>query len=311
MSAEPAHRPTRLLPTLPALVPGVVTHRRSGAVDHAFSHRLTLWLVEIPARAAAGRRGGAPALHRGPLRLLADIRPGDHLDDATRPTREAVAAQLADHGLTLERHDRVVLLAGVRSFGHLFDPLSVFWCLQPSGRVRAVVAEVHNTYGERHSYVLTPDDRGRAQVDKAFYVSPFYEVDGHYRLRFELSAQQVRVAVSWRPRTDDHAPGSDADRPTDPQSAGHAQERRFHASFEGVPRAATPRAVLAEFARRPFMAQRVSALIRVHGVWLWLRRLPVLPRPGAAARRAGPDPARTPTHSTPVPRAAHTKQEHR
>ena len=78
--------------------------------------------------------------------------------------------------------------------GHVFNPLSVFWCYDGQSRLSAVVAEVHNTYGERHAYLLRPDAAGIAHVDKAFHVSPFFDESGRY-LRFTLSADTVATTV--------------------------------------------------------------------------------------------------------------------
>lgn len=74
------------------------------------------------------------------------------------------------------------MLAHARVLGHVFNPLTVYWCHGPDGSLRQVVAEVHNTYGERHCYLLPPEtargDRGArgdldvAPVPKEFYVSP-------------------------------------------------------------------------------------------------------------------------------------------
>ena len=60
--------------------------------------------------------------------------------------------------MTLAADDRVLMLANARVLGHTFDPLSVFWCLRPDGSLLAVVFEVHNTYGERHAYLLDVDE---------------------------------------------------------------------------------------------------------------------------------------------------------
>ena len=88
------------------------------------------------------------------------------------------------------------LLTNARVLGHVFNPLSVFWCHGPAGELRAVIAEVHNTYGERHCYLLRPDADGRAGADKAFYVSPFFAVDGHYEMTFTDPTVDEALAVS-------------------------------------------------------------------------------------------------------------------
>ena len=77
---------------------------------------------------------------------------------------------------------RVLMLAHARVLGYVFNPLTVYWCHRADGTLACVMAEVHNTYGQRHAYLLRTDERGRARVGKEFYVSPFHPVDGSYRM---------------------------------------------------------------------------------------------------------------------------------
>ena len=90
------------------------------------------------------------------------------------------------------------MLANARVLGHVFDPLSVFWCYDRDGVLACVVAEVHNTYGERHAYLLRPDEAGVAVTGKDFYVSPFFDVSGTYELRFTLRPDLVATTVTLR-----------------------------------------------------------------------------------------------------------------
>ena len=90
------------------------------------------------------------------------------------------------------------MLTNARMLGYVFDPFSVYWCFAADGRLEGVVAEVHNTYGERHGYVVELDDRGRGQADKAFYVSPFFGVFGDYLLRFTLDGDRVGAFITLR-----------------------------------------------------------------------------------------------------------------
>jgi DUF1365 family protein len=149
------------------------------------------------------------------------------------------------------------MLANARILGHVFDPLSVFWCFDGAGELVCIVAEVHNTYGERHAYLLRPGPSGVATTDKAFHVSPFYDMSGRYELTFELSPRVVSAAVILR----------------------RQEAVAFTATFRGRPTLATRTAVARQLIRKPLMSQQVSAMIRVHGIVLWLRRLPVQRRP--------------------------------
>jgi DUF1365 family protein len=90
------------------------------------------------------------------------------------------------------------MLANARVPGHVFDPLSVFWCYDSGGVLACVAAEVHNTCGERHAYLLRPDEAGTAVTGKGFYVSPFFDVRGTYELRFTLRPDLVATTVTLR-----------------------------------------------------------------------------------------------------------------
>lgn len=234
-------------PQVPALVVGTVAHTRHRPVRHAFRHRAYQWLVDVD---------DLPRL-RGPLAWVSRFRAEDHLDGGRLGggIRGDVERLLAGRGVLLEDDDRVLMLANARVLGHVFDPLTVFWCLTPAGDLRALVFEVHNTYGERHAYLLEPDARGRAGMDKEFYVSPFNDTTGRYAVSTVLTPGRVVVTV-----------GLDRD-----------GERVLTAATEGVPRPADPRTVASVVLRHPFMPQLVTLLIRLHGVRLW-RRLPIRPR---------------------------------
>jgi DUF1365 family protein len=120
-----------------------------------------------------------------------------------------------------------------------------------------VVVEVHNTYGDRHAYLVHPDEQGRAQTDKAMYVSPFHGVDGTYDIAVPVPTDRLHVAVTLR--------GHDTDAPDGPASP-------FSASLTGT-RSDLP------VRRTAGAALRGSLQIRAHGIWLWARRLPIRPRP--------------------------------
>ena len=148
------------------------------------------------------------------------------------------------------------MLANARALGHVFNPITLYWCSWPDGRAECVVAEVHNTYGERHCYLLRPDEQGRAETAKEFYVSPFLAMGGGYQMRVSRPGHNLSVAVSLR----QHG------------------KTVFHVQLRGARHPATPRRLVRTLLRHPFGSYRVSALIRLHGIRLWLDRIPVLPR---------------------------------
>lgn len=223
-----------------------IRHVRRTQLNRAFGHSVYMWLVDLDA---------LPTLPRA-LRPFARFEARDHLGDPTRTIRGNLDAWLAGQGVDLAG-GQVLMLANARVLGYVFNPITVYWCHRPDGELACVVAEVHNTYGERHCYLLTTDVDGRASTPKDFYVSPFLTVDGEYRMVLPEPGERLTVSVSLR------------------------QEDRnvFTATVTGVRTPAGPGALTRMLLRRPFITHRTSALIRRHGIALWLRRLPVVPRP--------------------------------
>ncbi|HKQ40932.1 MAG TPA: DUF1365 domain-containing protein [Pseudonocardia sp.] len=230
----------------PALYDVEVRHVRHAALHRDFRHRVYLWLVDLEA---------LPRLPRW-LRPFAGFRAADHLGDPGGTLRGNLDRYLAGRGIDL-RGGRVLMLANARVLGHVFNPLTVYWCHRPDGSRACVVAEVHNTYGERHCYLLATDDAGRARAAKDFYVSPFLAVDGEYRMHLPVPDERLSLAITLR------------------QNGSMA----LVATVAGERRSAAPGSLVRMVARRPLVTLRTSALIRRHGVALWLRRLPVIPRP--------------------------------
>lgn len=213
---------------------------------HPIRHRLAfgthLWLLDLE----------RPLPH-GPL---ASFPVGDHFDPTATSLEQGARDFAAQRGAPTLDGDRLLMLASARTLGYAFNPLSVFWCITPEGTARWAILEIHNTYGARHAHLVTPDAQGRVHFRKEFYVSPFFSVDGEYRVHLQLEADRVGVAVSLD------------------------QDGRnvFSATFNGRPSPATTLQVLRAALRTPFAAHQTAIRIRVHGIWLWLRRLPVVPR---------------------------------
>ncbi|MEV7603235.1 DUF1365 domain-containing protein [Kitasatospora sp. NPDC089797] len=236
----------------------VTTHVRTAPRRRTFRHRGYLWLVD-PDR--------PPALPR-PLRPLARFLPRDHglgRPGAELTIRQELDRYLAGHGVRLG-DGQVLMLTQARSLGYVFNPLTVYWCRDGAGRPLCTVAEVHNTYGDRHRYLLFPDADGRAETPKDFPVSPFFPVDGRYRMVLPEPHGRLRLTVHL-------------DRPGG---------RAFTATVRGTGRPAGPAALLRTALAHPFATWAVSLHIRYRGIRLWLGGLPVHPRPGAAPGRTVP-----------------------
>ncbi|HVK27740.1 MAG TPA: FAD-dependent oxidoreductase, partial [Nocardioides sp.] len=205
-------------------------HQRREPIENRFEHRTRLWVVDLDRVDDRGRVPGGRGRFVG----------RDHFDGDTTTVREGLDRFLAAHGIDL-RGGRALMATQPRAFGHCFNPITVHWCWadrEGSGHPAATVVEVHNTYGGRHAYLLDADERGRAVVDKALYVSPFHGTDGHYEVVApppDPVTGQLRLAVGLRT----------------------ADGARFDAGLTGEP---APPPLL------PLAGLRGAALIRAHGI---------------------------------------------
>jgi DUF1365 family protein len=226
-----------------------VAHTRMRPTRRAFSYRSYLWLVDLD------RLPGLPV----PWRPLARFRVRDHLGAPDAASiRTNIDSYLADHGIDITG-GQVLMLASAATLGYVFNPLSVFWCYGPTGALAAVLAEVHNTYGERHVYLLDSDPGGRTTAAKEFYVSPFLPMDGYYRMRLPEPGDSLRLGVTL-------------------VTGGTPL---LAATVHGSKRPVTLRRLAAYSLRFPLAPLRVSLLIRWQGIRLLARRLPLTPRPAA------------------------------
>jgi hypothetical protein len=140
--------------------------------------------------------------------------------------------------------------------GYVFNPLTLYWCHDSHGVLRHVVAEVHNTYGGRHAYLLPPDGTRPAMVMKKLYVSPFNDVDGHYLVRAPRPEDEVDVTISLH----------------------RENQPAFVVTMRGARRVASIREIARLQLVAPLAPLMGALVIRVQGITLWLRRVPVVPR---------------------------------
>ena len=230
-----------------------IAHVRRTPLKNAFTYRSYSWYVDVDR---------LPVLPRL-LRPLAGFSAADHLGNPDATLRGNVEAFLATRGIDLDG-GRITMLASARMLGHVFNPLSLFWCHDAAGELRCVLAEVHNTYGERHCYLLETDDAGRASVPKAFYVSPFNDVEGQYRMKLPEPGDRLAVSIVLE----------------------REGQQPFIASVDGERRAATVPNILAAALAVPLAPLRVSVQIRWQGIKLWARRLPIIKRPHHPSQEA-------------------------
>lgn len=244
-------------------VAGQTWHGRRGPVAHGFRYSVDYLLIEDMEAQPAG-----PRLFSWNRFNLAGLREADH-GGAPRAGRGAawVREVLAAEGIVLPGL-RIDLLTQPRILGHVFNPVS-FWLLRDAaGLLRVVIAEVSNTFGDRHSYLVAHPDLApigpgdRLAARKVFHVSPFQEIAGAYAFRFDIDARRVGVWIDY----------------TTPGGAG------IFATLTGHRRKLTNAGIISACIRRPLGSRRVLALIHWQALKLWWK--------GARYRRRPEPPAK-------------------
>lgn len=257
---------------------GWVRHRRHAPHAHAFRYRLYLMYLDLGEleQAFAGR-----ALWSVNRRNLVEFRRSDYLGDPAVPLHEAVRARIREVcGRAPAGPIRV--LTHLRTFGHCFNPVSIYYCYAEDGKtLDTVVAEITNTpWKERHSYVLPvaqARQHGRAlhwDFAKAFHVSPFLPMQRDYAWRFTVPDEALRVHM-------------------DVTDAG---TRDFDATLVLERRPLTGANLARVLLRYPAMTLRVVLAIHWQAFLIFLRRNPVYDHPASDQRgkKGVPDPNRPP-----------------
>ncbi|UYM04613.1 DUF1365 domain-containing protein [Solicola gregarius] len=227
------------IPPTPVVYDASTVHVRREQLPRQFRYGLCLWLVDVDELPIARGFG-----------VFARFRSRDHVGDRSQSIRANIDEVLAHNGVE-PGEGPVLMLAAPAFLGYVFNPLSLFWCYDGRGGLRAVVAEVHNTYGGRHTYVLGPDDNGHAATDKQFLVSPFLGADGRYELRVPQPDEHLNIRVRLR----------------------RSGKTAFVATLTGTRHSPRARTLTRLALRYPFPTLRVAALIRWQGLRLWLRRV--------------------------------------
>jgi len=235
---------------------GETFHGRTGGIENAFRYGIDYVLLdaEAPLRAAWPFRRNA--------RSLVSLWDRDH-GGAPGAGRGAawVREVLAAHQLAHLAH-RIELLAQPRVLGHVFNPVSFWFVRDEAGALRVVIAEVSNTFGDRHSYLCrAPGDAPITAADvlgaeKIFHVSPFQPVAGGYTFRFNITEARVAIRIEYE-----------------------AGESGLIATLQGARARATTASLLGAMLRRPFGSRRVLALIHWQALKLWWKGARYRPRP--------------------------------
>ncbi|MBN2430153.1 MAG: DUF1365 family protein [Acidobacteria bacterium] len=175
---------------------GEVMHARIHPVRHRFRYSLYLYLFDLDELPDLGPALCGFSYNRFNIVSLHDK---DYLH-GHGSIKENVRRLLATHGIE-NGIGRIELLTAARYFNFVFNPVSFYYCYHPDDRLRCVVAEVNNTFGEKHIYILDEPVAGQSgkvthyRHEKEFHVSPFMSREGYYEFRLWQPDDQLRIQL--------------------------------------------------------------------------------------------------------------------
>jgi DUF1365 family protein len=246
-----------------ALYVGAVIHRRLRPKVHQFRYRAFWLLVDLNELPALAARLRLFSHNRFNLFALHDTDLGD---GSATPLRDQAERILSEAGIDIAGGS-IQLLCMPRTFGYSFNPISIYYCHRRNGKLAAIIYEVHNTFGERHSYIAaikTESDQLRQTCRKVFYVSPFMDMDLVYHFRMSEPTERLTVGIS----------------------ASQGGEPVLNACLAGHRRELSDSALLLIFLKIPLITAKVTLAIHWEALRLWLKGIRLRARPAPPARNA-------------------------
>jgi DUF1365 family protein len=240
-----------------ALFPGHVSHARSRPKQHRLAYRIYSVLLDLDELDVLGRRLRLFSIDR--FNLFSFYRK-DRGDRSGSDLRQQVERAMLAAGVTPDGGP-IRLLTMPRLLGWAFNPLSVFFCYGNDGVLKAILWEVDNTFGERHGYMIPVENEPGEEIvqhcDKAFYVSPFMDMELGYRFRVSPPAETLSIRI-------DSFDGEGM-----VLTARHVARRK----------ALTDAALLKAFVAIPFLTLRVVGGIHWEALKIWLKGVRLRARP--------------------------------
>lgn len=233
----------------PQLYTAKVMHKRFFPKENSFSYGVYYLALPLPAAEIPGRLASFYSKDVGKR-------------DGGDPT-PWVRGILSDYGLN-EKTTDIILITMPRVLGYIFNPVSFYLCLDGNKNLRAVLCEVHNTFGEQHSYLCAKSDHTPITADcwleaeKVFHVSPFLQRSGDYKFRFDLKDESFGVWIDYY---------------------DIEKQKKLITSLIGKLTPLTPETLKKAFWRHPLVTLKAITLIHWQALRLWTGGVRYVPKP--------------------------------
>ncbi len=250
-----------------ALYRGTVSHTRKMPVKHRFDYPVFYAAIDLDSFA---HKGDLPSLLSLDGFNLFSLRQKDFGAQTDEGLNDYVQSVFADVGV--KRPHKIILLTMPRLLGYAFNPISIFYALNAEGNVSGIIYEVHNTFGERHSYAFAiSDNLSNHTIDKSLYVSPFFHVKGGYRFTQIIPAENLKLGIQYSVK----------------------DETVFSAALSAARSSLTNKTLLKVFLLYPLLTLRVTGAIHFQALKLWFKKVPLTSKPAPPKQAVSSKPSQT------------------
>jgi uncharacterized protein len=236
-----------------ALFTGHVVHHRHRPKKHSLRYKVFTLLIDLDELPTMDQKLRLFGHNR---RAVLSVYDKDHGLGETGALKNWVAQHLKDAGVNIADL-RVTMLCYPRIFGYVFNPLTVYFCHEGNGALKAILYEVENTFHERHTYIIpataNADGSLRHSCTKEMYVSPFVPMECQYHFKILPPTDKVMVAINE----------------TDHDGA------LLYAAFSGQREALSDKALLKALISYPLMTLKVMGAIHWEALKLWAKGVPL------------------------------------
>lgn len=247
-----------------AIYSGTVVHARHRPKQHRLRYRVFSLLLDLDELPSLSKRLKLFGHNRAALFSFYDQ---DHGTGEKTSLRPWVEERLKEAGIE-ERPQHIRVLCYPRIIGYVFNPLTVYFCVDRDGNLLALLYEVCNTFHERHTYIIPAGNRVEGSIrhacEKAMYVSPFIPMDCTYEFDILPPGERVKVAINER----------------------DAEGDLLFASFTGQRSELSDGGLARAFLAYPLMTMKIMAGIHWEALRLFLKGVPVFRHKPAANRVA-------------------------
>ncbi len=167
------------------------------------------------------------------------------------------AKKILDSKNLYKKKDRIFILCYPRILGYVFNPLTTYFCITPNNKIKAIIYEVHNTFGDRHSYV-TKYSHLNEKADKVFHVSPFFNIEGEYEFDTILKNKSLKIVINYYKKD---------------------ETKLLNANFYGKQSILSDKKLLLCFFIYPLMTIKVIYSIHLQALFLWFKGIKFFNRP--------------------------------